>query len=190
VRILIVRHGKAHDADLIGRVLSGGSGGSDFDRNLTARGEDQARFLAERIAAVEPRPQAILTSRYPRALQTATTIQESLDCPLSTERGLEVDHPIGEVLSLIEREHRAGRKSIMLVGHNPQLGELVAVLASGLSSHEMILKTGELVALEVRPQQMIGSAKIVGRLRLSGDKNDESIAGGVFAVGTGGTAGE
>jgi hypothetical protein len=74
----------------------------------------------------------------------------------------------------------------MIVGHNPQLGELLGVLASGLPPQEMILKTGELVALEVRPSQMVGSAKIVGRLRLSAEKNDETIVGGLFAIDAGG----
>lgn len=174
MRVYIVRHGKAVDADE----------GSDFDRTLTDRGQSQAEFLAAKVAAggAEVRVEAILASRYPRAIETARVIERSLGCPVSIERGLEVDHPISEAIELIEREHAAGRKSVMLVGHNPQLGELIAVLASGLAPQEMILKTGELVALDVKPSRMIGSAKIVGRLRLGTDKNDESIVGGVFAA--------
>jgi phosphohistidine phosphatase len=155
---------------------------SDFERELTPRGEAQAAFLAERIALVEYRAEVILTSRFPRARSTARAIQAALGCAMVEERGLEVDHDVSEALKLIEREHEAGHKSVMLVGHNPQLGELLGVLASGLPPQEMILKTGELVALEVRPSQMIGSAKIVGRLRLSAEKNEESIAGGVFSL--------
>lgn len=195
MRLYIVRHGKATELPAV--VLSareraagmqgGASGGprvptSDFERELTPRGEAQAAFLAERIVQVEQRAEVILTSRFPRARSTARSVQVALGCVLLEERGLEVDHEVSEALSLIEREHLAGHKSVMLVGHNPQLGELLGVLASGLPPQEMILKTGELVALEVRPSQMIGSAKIVGRLRLSAEKNEESIAGGVFSL--------
>jgi len=176
MRVYIVRHGKATEHGIK----------ADFDRELTARGQAQAAFLAERIAAVEPRPQTILSSRYPRALQTAGSMQAALACPLITELGLEVDHDVSKPIELIEREIAAGHNSIMLVGHNPQLGELIGVLASNLPPQEMILKTGELVALEIRPSQMIGSAKIVGRLRLGPDRSDETIVGGVFAIGSGG----
>jgi phosphohistidine phosphatase len=158
---------------------------TDFDRELTARGEAQAAFLGEHLVGVDQPPETIYSSRFPRALQTARAIKATVQCPLMTVAALEADHDVSEALDLIERDHEAGRKSIMIVGHNPQLGELLGVLASGLPPQEMILKTGELVALEIRPSQMVGSARIVGRLRLSADKNDETIVGGVFALETG-----
>lgn len=181
MRVYIVRHGKATEP-----LFATGPGGevlSDFERDLTARGQAQAAFLSERVKGVDIRPEAIFSSRFPRAMSTARPLAAALGCPLGSERGLEVDHDVSEALAIVEREQRAGRRAIMLVGHNPQLGELIGVLASGLPPQDMILKTGELVALDVRPNQMIGSAKIVGRLRLSTDKNDETIAGGVFAFG-------
>lgn len=184
MRVYIVRHGKATERPAEGRGADSGRAPgpfTDFDRELTARGEAQASFLAEHVVAVDPRPGIILASRYPRAVQTARTIEAALKCAVVTEEGLEVDRDVSEAIGLIEREHGAGHKSIMIVGHNPQLGELLGVLASGLPPQEMILRTGELVALDVRPQQMVGSARIVGRLRLGPDKNDETIVGGVFA---------
>jgi phosphohistidine phosphatase len=191
MRVYIVRHGKATERPPEGRGHDRGQVAepfTDFDRELTVRGEAQASFLADRLATVDPRPDVILSSRYPRAIQTARAIDAKLGCVVVTEAGLEVDHDVSEAIDLIEREHEVGHKSIMIVGHNPQLGELLGVLANGLPPQDMILKTGELVALDVRPQQMIGSAKIVGRLRLGPDKNDETIVGGVFAIGTGGHA--
>ncbi|GEM_PF-340875 len=185
MRIYIVRHGKAVDADLGTGYASGRPGvetePTDFDRILTPRGEAQAAYLGARVMTVDVLPQVIFASRYPRAIQTARMIQKSVGCPLQTEIGLEVDHSVREAIDLIEQAHHGGKKNVMLVGHNPQLGELIEVMASGLASHEMILKTGELVALDVRAHSLIGAAKIVGRLRLGADKNDESIAGGVFA---------
>lgn len=195
MRVYIVRHGKATELPIAGPGgglhRAGGRGDAsvpqtDFERELTVRGEAQAAFLAERLGAVDPRPEVILSSRFPRARRTAVVIEASLKCPMVLQAGLEVDREVSEALDLIERERDAGRKSIMLVGHNPQLGELLGVLASGLPPQEMILKTGELVALEIRDSQMVGSAKIVGRLRLGPDRSDETIVGGVFALGAGG----
>lgn len=208
MRVYIVRHGKAMELPAVapgssargaadGHPDSGAGCGSgcgctgrripttDFERELTSRGEAQAAFLAERVSGVAPHPEVILTSRYPRARRTALAVESALRCPMIEDRGLEVDHDVSEALALIERERDAGRKTIMLVGHNPQLGELIGILASGLPPQEMILKTGELVALEIRPSQMIGSAKIVGRLRLGPDRSDETIVGGVFAMSGG-----
>lgn len=195
MRVYIVRHGKATELPIAGpggglhRAGARGDASvpqTDFERELTVRGEAQAAFLAERLGAVDPRPEVILSSRFPRARRTAVVIEASLKCPMVLQAGLEVDREVSEALDLIERERDAGRKSIMLVGHNPQLGELLGVLASGLPPQEMILKTGELVALEIRDSQMVGSAKIVGRLRLGPDRSDETIVGGVFALGAGG----
>jgi phosphohistidine phosphatase len=188
MRVYIVRHGKATDRSeqIAPPAPVPSTPMTDFDRELTARGEAQAAFLAERLVGVDLLPEVILCSRYPRAIQTARAISGILHCALVTEFGLEVDHDVSEAIDLIDREHEVGHKCIMIVGHNPQLGELLGVLASGLPPQEMILKTGELVALEVRPSQMVGSAKIVGRLRLSAEKNDETIVGGLFAIDAGG----
>ena len=55
---------------------------------------------------------------------------------------------------------------MMLVGHNPQVGELCTVLTNGLAGSEMMLCTGEAVCLEVRPGDLIGTGRLVERLRL------------------------
>lgn len=182
MRVYIVRHGKAEDYPS-GSISPGADAlerEPDFRRHLTGRGEAQGQFLAERLGQVESPPEVILSSRYPRAIHTAKAIQQSVNCPLRCEIGLEVDHPVEEALELIEREGRDGIRNLMLVGHNPQLGELIAVLASGLSPQQMILKTGELVAVEFRTGKMIGGSKIIGRLRQCPDAKDESIVDGVF----------
>ena len=182
MRVYIVRHGKAEDAPSlpIRRQAEGIERSEDFRRELMPRGVAQAEFLASRMSKVGAPPERILSSRYPRAIETATPINSALACDVRTEFGLEVDHPVDEALALIDREMQSGVRSFMLVGHNPQLGELLAVLASGLAPQQMILRTGELVAVEFRSGNMIGGAKIIGRLRQCPDTKDESIVDGVF----------
>jgi phosphohistidine phosphatase len=183
MRLFIVRHGKSTDAQGCGSSCTCSSdGGDDFARELTARGHAQARFLAGRLSKEERRVQTIVTSRFPRALQTAHAMQRPLACDLTTDARLEVDHEVSEVLEVIQ-EH-AEERTLMLVGHNPQLGELISVLCSGLPPQELILKTGEMVVIDVRPAQPIGSGKLVDRVRLCDSAADDTVTGTVETLGS------
>lgn len=174
--VYLVRHGKATDDPApLPRFPKPTGYPSDFDRPLTPRGEAQVRYLADKIRTPpsgERRIRTVLSSKYPRALQSAEILSQALGAELALVPNLEVDHPVEEALSLID-EHRASR-ALMLVGHNPQLGELIGVLCSGLDSHDLILKTGELVILEVRASALVGSARILSRLRLGDDASGDA----------------
>ena len=176
MRLFIVRHGKATDAQPCATQCSCG-GQDDFSRELTTRGHAQARFLAGKLAKGERRVQTIIASRFPRALQTAHALQRTLACDLTTDARLEVDHEVSEALELIQ-EH-AEERSFMLVGHNPQLGELISVLCSGLPPQELILKTGEMVVIDVRPNQPVGSGKLVDRVRLCDSVADDTVVSAI-----------
>ena len=183
MRLFIVRHGKASDAQHCATSCpSPETAGGDFSRELTARGHSQSRFLAAKLGKDERRIQTIVASRFPRALQTAHTLQRALTCDLGTDVRLEVDHEVSEVLEIIQ-EHSEER-TLMLVGHNPQLGELISVLCSGLPPQELILKTGEMVVIDVRPSQPVGSGKLVDRVRLCDSMADDTVVGAVESLGT------
>jgi phosphohistidine phosphatase len=184
MRLFIVRHGKATDAQPCDSQCSCGTeaGGDDFSRELTPRGQAQARFLASTLAKDERRVRTIVTSRYPRALQTAHAVQRPLACDVTTDARLEVDHDVSEALEIIQG--RAEERALMLVGHNPQLGELISVLCSGLPPQELILKTGEMVVIDVRPSQPVGSGKLVDRVRLCDSVSDDTVMGTVETLGS------
>lgn len=173
MRVYIVRHGKAAerlDIEESGQDGPGGfrgAHGGDFARPLTARGVAQSQFLAQRIKTTERRLGHILVSPLVRAQETAKVIQGAMGTSMTTVTELATDHDVADAIRLIE-DHKDDR-AVMLVGHNPQLGELVSVLASHLEPRDMILKTGECVVMELRPNSPIGSAKIVERLRLEED---------------------
>ncbi len=180
MRLYIVRHGKAADTQecCSGSICAGGASGGDFARELTPRGHAQARFLSGKLAKDERRVTTIVSSRFPRALQTAHAIQRSLACDLQTDVRLEVDHEVSEALAIIQEG--ADQRALMLVGHNPQLGELISVLCSGLPPQELILKTGEMVVIDIRPSQPIGSGKLVDRVRLCDSvPADDTVTGAV-----------
>ena len=174
MRLYIVRHGKATEQPSPLPAYKRPEGyPDDFDRPLTDRGAAQARYLGAELKTAEPPVGLILTSRYPRAMQSAEIIRASLGAELKTAGELEVDHPVSEVLKLIE-EHR-GLRAMMIVGHNPQLGELISVLAKGLPPEQLMLRTGELVGIELRPNQGVGSGRVIVRLRL-GDEASHGAA--------------
>jgi phosphohistidine phosphatase len=155
MRCIIVRHGKAERTSETGR---------DEDRVLTARGRRQAEFLARLFAAPAKRPALILASRFERALTTAKIIETAAGCPLRKVPELEAGTPCSEAIELIAR-HKSS-VPLMLVGHNPQLAELIGVLLHGLPVQEEDLRTGEAVALELHASNLVGTAKELARLRL------------------------
>lgn len=155
MKLIIVRHGKAETASATGL---------DEDRELRGRGRRQARWLGERFATGADRPALILASRFARAIATAREIQAAAGCPLLTEPGLESGRRPSEAVEVIKSH--GDTDPLMLVGHNPQLAELVWLLVHGAPAEESGLRTGEAVILEVDPAEPIGSAAELGRVRV------------------------
>lgn len=174
MRLYIVRHAKAADLPLStgccgAHAACCSPGASDFDRPLTSRGRIQAQFLARWLATADRPPRLLLASAAARAQETAAYLRDAARCEMRTVGQLAIDRPVSEALELIQAF--ANIKELMLVGHNPQLGELLGVLACGLPPQQLTMRTGDLVGLDIRATDPVGSAKIVERQRL-----DESAA--------------
>lgn len=117
-------------------------------------------------------PELILSSGYARAVATARIIHQSVRCRFELSTVLECGPAVSEVIDLIT-QHAAPTargvrtvSSMMLVGHNPQLGELCTILTSGLAGNQMMLRTGEAVCLKVQPDDLIGVGRMIARIRL------------------------
>jgi len=179
MRLYIVRHAKAADLPLATQCcgtqrFSGSLASMDFDRPLTDRGRFQAHFLGRWVKVADRKPTLILASAAVRAQETAGYLRDGAACEMRTVGQLAVDRPVSDALELIQAF--ANIKELMLVGHNPQLGELLGVLACGLPPQQLTMRTGDLVGLDIRATDPVGSAKIVERQRL--DENaalDESM---------------
>ena len=147
---------------------------ADSRRPLTRRGVAQAEFLASWMGTSDRRPQLILASAAIRAMDTAHTLQRAIGCKLLVAPELAVDRPVSDALALIQ--HHAQVRDLMIVGHNPQVGELLSVLACGLPPQQLLMRTGDLVALDIRATDPVGSAKIADRQRLDDRAGlDESL---------------
>jgi phosphohistidine phosphatase SixA len=110
-------------------------------------------------------PGLILTSGLTRAIETARIIHAAINCRIEAAPALEPGHDASEVVDLIS-SHSHRKAPLMLVGHNPQLGEVAAILTSGFAGCETMLKTGEGVVIEVNPKDLVGSGRVLARLRL------------------------
>jgi phosphohistidine phosphatase len=142
MRLYLLRHGKSPSAAEAGVA-------KDFDRPLSDAGRADVRKAARLLAERGARPDLILHSPLKRALETA---QEAASV-LKPAPGLEAFAPLANKLcaeELAERLQRRGQglAEVMAVGHQPQLGELVAVLSKALCN----LKPGGLVALELKEE--------------------------------------
>lgn len=102
----------------------------DFDRPLAKRGRREAAALGAHLAAHRIAPAQVLCSPARRTRETLERIQDALGAPLPTrfERAIYM----AEAPDLLRRLRRLSDTlaSAMLVGHNPGLERLAAILAS------------------------------------------------------------
>lgn len=161
MRLYICRHGKAHPDSATGR---------DFDRQLNERGRAQVEYLAGALADETPRAPLVVASPYVRTQQTAAAIAESLEADLCNDERLAVDAGLHGMLSIIQHQVQRSMPALVLVGHNPDLSELVGVLLQGpLGGGAFGLKTGMCVACTVSSPDPVGAGSEASVLRLEED---------------------
>lgn len=103
---------------------------SDHERPLAPRGVRAAELLATHIAALEGPPALVLCSSARRAQETLEPVRERL--PAGTEVTVEDDLYGASALEIVARLQQVpdGTPSVMVVGHNPGLEDLVVGLAA------------------------------------------------------------
>ena len=122
----------------------------DADRPLTAAGEQKMRRIAEGMQALELSFDLILSSPLTRARQTAEITAKVF----SNEKKLKfTDHLAvgGNMKELIEelKSKYGSLGSILLVGHEPSLSQLISLLISGDPDLSITMKKGGLCKLTV-----------------------------------------
>ncbi len=141
--LYLLRHGIA--------VPHGSPEFEDDDRPLTPRGRRRTRQVAFGLEMLKVRPDRIVTSPLPRARQTAEIVADVLKMP---ER-LESDEALRagvETASVIDWVRSRSEETLMVVGHNPWISELVERLTAGSSSSAFVeLRKAGVAALGARP---------------------------------------
>ncbi|MCI4347369.1 MAG: phosphohistidine phosphatase SixA [Thermoplasmata archaeon] len=126
MELVIVRHGPAADRDP-------SRWPDDRQRPLTPDGIRCTRKAAKGLASLHPTVDKIITSPATRAFTTAEIVREVLEVAsaLETWDELEPDAAPGPVLERLQRLSR--KRGLVLVGHEPTLGELVGLSVTGES---------------------------------------------------------
>jgi phosphohistidine phosphatase len=125
--LILWRHAEAEEGD---GILP------DRKRRLTARGEKQARQVARWLRQHLPRKRKILVSPAERAQQTA----HALDLPYEIEPRLDLGASAADVLTVAGWPEQSG--AVLIIGHQPTLGRVAALLQGGEEADWTIKKGG------------------------------------------------
>ena len=100
----------------------------DDERPLTDFGKKEVRQLGKFLNRLKVKPDLIVSSPLPRALQTAEVAAEELKTKLRQDEALEPGFGISELGNVLKR-HRS--KALMLVGHEPDFSSVISALTGG-----------------------------------------------------------
>jgi len=139
MQIYLVRHGEAVERN---------AGIDDGWRWLTPKGRKTMVKVADRLRRQHVRPDLIITSPLTRAVQTAELLAAKVGsrAELRADASLLPARSVEQVLELIHSI--TNTCALMLVGHEPLLGQVAAEL---LGRHQITgLAKGSCLALELR----------------------------------------
>ena len=131
--LLLWRHAEAED------------GFPDLKRKLTARGEKQAAQMAEWLRKHAPKNLRILVSPAVRCQQTA----KALGLPFETDKRLGTDSNASSLLAAVGWMEGETDRAVLVVSHQPTLGQTAALLLSGEEA-DWTIKNGALWWLSER----------------------------------------
>ncbi len=137
--LLLLRHAEA---------MSAGPGTRDIERPLSLHGEAQAHAVGVWLAAQQAAPDTVLCSPARRAQMTFDVAGKSLRMPAPQLLPAIYDATPGELLTLVET-HAPQAHRILLVGHNPGLEQLLALLTEGRSAEARGLSPATLAWIEL-----------------------------------------
>ncbi|TBR35797.1 MULTISPECIES: SixA phosphatase family protein [Dyella] len=148
--LILLRHAEAQPAQ---------AGGDDMGRRLSGRGEQEAKEAGKWLASHGARPDRVLCSPSERTRATATLALQALKNAPGMQLADEIyDATPGELLALLDQHGDAG--TVMLVGHNPGIERLVALLVEGRSDEFRGMPPAGLAVLHLETPLEPGIARL------------------------------
>ena len=139
--VYVMRHAEA---------VEGSDTLQDEWRYLTEKGRAAAEKVISSIVRIGRKPRLTITSPLTRAVQTAEIAAEKA-CRRNVVVASELLLPGADISELVTYlKGCKDAKRVLLVGHEPQLGSLVATLLDG-EDGSISLKKGACVAVELDP---------------------------------------
>lgn len=152
MRLILVRHAKAEDREKWGDR-------DDLKRPLTKKGKKQAKKIAEYIAKKYPSVDVIISSVAKRTCATAkqiTKLQSNaaffLSPHVNPDRG-------AEGIMLHKDEMRDNWQTIVIIGHEPAISDVIHLLCAKTRDFEFKIGKGAIAELERTNE---GSWRLVG----------------------------
>lgn len=162
MKLYLIRHGEAIERCAEVR---------EEDRWLTPKGRDRFRENARRLAKMGEIPAVIATSPLVRAVQTADILAEILDFQGELRVSRELAPGFG-VEGLLRLAAACGMpRSLAVVGHEPDLGEVLGRLLG--RGGALPLKKGAIVALKLELAETGTSARF--RWLIQGGKKSSTL---------------
>lgn len=135
MRLYLVRHGVAVDRD-------DPQCPPDADRPLTPKGLKKTRAAAEGFRALKIEPEAVLTSPWLRAVQTAEIFCEVLDFPLDKIVRMDALKGNSNPADLFRELARVKAKEVVCFGHEPHLHLVIGAVSSPGAATPELKKAG------------------------------------------------
>lgn len=144
-RLYLMRHGHSPSTSEAGVA-------KDALRPLSDQGREDARQMALELARRGAAPSLILHSPLLRAVQTAAVMASVLKPLSGTESFAALDNtrPPEEVERALDARGEAAAE-VLAVGHQPQIGEVAALLGKALFE----MRPATIVALELAPEPRV-----------------------------------
>jgi phosphohistidine phosphatase len=136
VKLLVLRHAEAEAA-----------AASDAERRLTAKGIDQAKRVRRFIEGHGLTPDIIVASPYVRAAETAGIVARETGVEVVRSAALTPERSPAEAIGVLQEYHRF--ESVMIVGHEPLLGDLIGVLAGVGGTASLHVRKASLTSIAV-----------------------------------------
>jgi phosphohistidine phosphatase SixA len=148
--LILLRHAEAVPIE---------TSGDDQQRPLSARGEKEAQAAGLWLAAHGIRPERVLCSPTRRTDETTRLALAAIDSAPVPQMADEIyDASPGELLALLDQHGDA--RTVMLVGHNPGIERLVALLVEGRSDEFRGMPPGALAVLHLNGSLEPGNARL------------------------------
>ena len=153
MELLLVRHAIAFNRDP-------DRWSDDGDRPLTPEGETRFRKAARGLRTLVPSVDLVLSSPSARAWRTAEILAEEAGWPApQPSKALEAERSRSDAMDAIRSE--AGRESLALVGHEPNLSELASFLLTGSERRVVLeMKKGGVACLAL-PDGLAGNKGVL-----------------------------
>lgn len=131
---------------------------SDSDRTLSLTGEAEAEAAAAWLKASGARPQRVLCSPSVRTRQTLERVLARIEYSDTRYEPAIYEATAGDLMGLLDQHRDA--EQVLLVGHNPGIETLVALLATGQSGEFRGMPPAGIAWLEIGVEIEPGSGSL------------------------------